>query len=70
MVRALWPKADTRSVIEPEAAFPRSLLRTLQPLPPPDPLDPLHIHDPACVTQQSVANGRSDQWRNHWQLRR
>jgi hypothetical protein len=28
------------------------LLRDLQPLPPPDPFDPLHVHDPAGVTQQ------------------
>ena len=29
------------------------LLGNLQPLPPPDPLDPLHVHCPAALTQQS-----------------
>lgn len=52
VVRTLRPQTDARPVIEPEAAFLWLLLWDLQPLPPPDPFDPLHVDDPACLTQK------------------
>ena len=51
MVRALWPQTDTGPVIQPEAAFLRLLLRHFQPLPSPDPFDPLDVHRPALRPQ-------------------
>ena len=82
MIGSLRSQTDAGPVVEPEPRPLWLLLGNLQPLPPPlaivlgpmadkgSPFDPLHVHDPACVTQQGVASGRSDQWRNHWQLRR
>ena len=52
MVGILGPQPDAGSVIEPEPAPLRLLLRNLQPLPPPDPLDPLDVHHPAGIPQQ------------------
>src|SRR5918994_4974333 len=51
VVRVLRPKPNARSVVEPEAAPLRLLGRHLQPLPPPDPLDPLQVHPPASSPQ-------------------
>ena len=47
VVRALRTQPDARAVVEPEAAPLRLPCRNLQPLPSPDPLDPLEIHRPA-----------------------
>lgn len=52
MVGLLRPQTDTRTVVEPETPPLRLLLQDLQPLPPPNPCNPLHVHDPASVTQQ------------------
>ena len=51
MVGIFRPQPDARSVIEPEPASLRLLLRNLQPLPPPDPLDPFDVHHPAGIPQ-------------------
>lgn len=52
MVRTLWPQTDARPVVQPEPALLRLLLWDLKPLPPPDPLDPLHVHRPTGLSQQ------------------
>ena len=52
MVRMLGPRTDAGSVIEPEPLSLRLFCWNLQPLPPPDPLDPLDVHHPAGVAQQ------------------
>ena len=52
MVGSLRSKTDAGPVIEPEPRPLWLLLGNLQPLPSPDPLDPLHVHDPTGVTQQ------------------
>jgi hypothetical protein len=52
VIAMLRPQADTRSVIEPQSSAFWLLLRNLQPLAPPDPLDPLVIDEPARVPQQ------------------
>ena len=50
VVGPLRPQPNTRSVVEPEPALLRLLLRHLQPLPSPDPCDPLAVHHPAGTT--------------------
>ena len=55
VVRPLRAKTDARPVIQPEAAFLRLLLRHLQPLLSPYPLDPLHIHRPAGISRAMAA---------------
>ena len=51
MVRVLRPEPEARSIIEPETA-PLGLPGwDLQPLPSPDPLDPLQVHRPAGRSQ-------------------
>lgn len=52
MPRILGAQPDARSVIEPETAAFRLLLRHLEPLAPPDTLDPLAVHMPAGIAQQ------------------
>ena len=52
MVAMLRPQTDARSVVEPEPTLLRLLLRHLQPLPPPDPLDAFGVHHPAGIAQQ------------------
>ena len=52
MAGILRPQPDAGSVIEPEPSSLRLLLWHFQPLPPPDPLDPLRVHQPAGVSQQ------------------
>lgn len=73
MVGPLRARTDAGSVIEPEPRPLRLLPRNLQPLPPPDPFEPRHVHNPASVTQQgrdpsvAVANilrGTSDDVRS------
>ncbi len=53
VIAMLRPQADARSVRQPQAAALGLLLGNLQPLPSPDPLDPLVVHKPAGVAQQS-----------------
>ena len=52
MVWTFRPQPDARAVIEPEPASLRLLLRNLQPLQPPDPLDAFDVHHPPSVPQQ------------------
>ena len=47
MVEMRRPQPDARAVGEPQTAFLGLLLWDLQPLPLPDPLDPLEVHRPA-----------------------
>ena len=54
VVRALRPQPDARSVREPEPATPGLLLRDLQPLASPDPLDPLVVDHPARGRAQQL----------------
>jgi hypothetical protein len=56
VIVALRPKTDARSVTEPQTAAFGLLLWNLQPLTPPDPLDPLVINDPACLIPQHPGN--------------
>jgi len=48
----LRPKTDARSVMQPQTTAFGLLLRNLQPLTPPDPLDPLVIDDPTGLIPQ------------------
>ena len=52
MIRALRPQTEAGSVVQPEPSLLRLLLWHLQPLPPPDPLHPLHVHRPTCCAQE------------------
>ena len=52
VVGALGPKPNARSVIQPQAAAFWLLSRNLQPLAPPDPLDPFVVDQPAGPAQQ------------------
>ena len=52
MIAVLRPQSDTRSVIEPKPSAFRLFLWHLQPLAPPDPLNPLVIDEPARIPQQ------------------
>ena len=52
VIAVLWPQSDAGSVIEPQPPALRLLLGNLQPLTPPDPLDPLVAHQPTCIPQQ------------------
>jgi len=47
MVGMLRTEPEARSFVEPEPAPLRLLLWNLEPLLPPDPCDPLAVHDPA-----------------------
>ena len=46
------PQTDAGSVVEPQPAPFRLLLWDLQPLPPPDALDPLGVHVPTFGPEQ------------------
>ena len=52
VVRPLRPQPDAGSVVQPEPTPLRLSCRRLQPLPPPDPLDPLGIRHPARLAQE------------------
>ena len=52
MVGPLRPEPEAGPVIEPEAALFRVFSRHFQPLPPPDPLNPLGVHHPPCLAQE------------------
>lgn len=51
-IGALRPQADARPVVQPEPFLLRLPLRDLQPLPPPNPFHPLHVHRPAGIPKQ------------------
>ena len=52
VIGILGPQPNAGSVVEPEPSSLRLLLWHFEPLPPPDPLDPLLVHEPAGVPQQ------------------
>ncbi len=52
MVRPLRPQPDAGLIRQPQPAPFRLTLRHLQPLPTPDPLHPLGVHQPARAAQQ------------------
>src|ERR1019366_10228896 len=52
MVGALGAQAHARAVVQPQAAALWLFLRDFQPLPSPDPLDPLGVPRPAGTAQQ------------------
>src|SRR4249920_198102 len=51
MVGMLRPKPDARVLVAPEAPALRLLVRNLEPLAPPDPLNPFEVHHPARPAQ-------------------
>lgn len=53
MTWILGPQPHTRSVIEPEPAPLRLLLRDLEAFTAPSTLEPFAVHMPACIAQQS-----------------
>ena len=70
MVWALGAKPDAGSVIEPQTATFGLFLGNLQPLAPPQPLDPLVVHQPTRISQHrcnlaiaiaAIAPGQFDQ---------
>jgi hypothetical protein len=52
VIAMLGPQAEARAVRQPQTTAFWLLLGDLQPLAPPDPLDPLVVHQPARVPQQ------------------
>ena len=52
VIAVLGPQPDARSVCQPKAATLGLFMGDLQPLPSPDPLDPLVVDDPARLLQQ------------------
>jgi len=52
MVGMFRSQPNAGTVVEPQAALLRLLLRNLEPLPSPDSLDPLDVHRPASPLQQ------------------
>ena len=56
MIAVLRPKTDARSVMQPQTTAFGLLLRNLQPLTPPDPLNPLVVDYPACLIPQHPRN--------------
>jgi hypothetical protein len=52
MVAVFRPEPDTRAVGKPQTAAFGLFVWNLQPLTPPDALDPLVINDPARMAQQ------------------
>ena len=53
VVRALRPEPNARPVIQPKPSFLSLLLWHFQPFTSPNALDPLVVHTPACVVQQT-----------------
>lgn len=51
VVWPLGPQPDAQPVRQPQSPAFGLLLRYLQPLPAPDPLDPLPVHAPSCMPQ-------------------
>ena len=52
MIAALCPKTDAGSIRQPQTPTLRLLVRHLQPLAPPDPLDTLVVDQPSRPAQQ------------------
>ena len=52
VIAMFGPKPHARTVGEPQTPAFRLLIRNLEPLAPPDPLDPLVVDDPARITQK------------------
>lgn len=64
-------EADTRTVVQPESTELGLLLRNLQPLPPPYPLDPFDAYDStslmphrgdAAVAISAILEGGAESW--------
>jgi hypothetical protein len=53
MIGTLWPEADAGSIIQPQPSLLWLLLRYFKPLTPPDPFNPLMVHMPTGLVQQS-----------------
>ena len=53
VVRALRPEPNARPVVQPKPSFLSLLLWHFQPFTSPNALDPLVVHTPACVVQQT-----------------
>ncbi len=51
MVGIFRPKPDARTVVQPQSAAFRLLVRHFYPLPSPDALDPFDVHDPSSLVQ-------------------
>jgi hypothetical protein len=49
----LWPKSNTRSIIQPEPPFFRMFHWHFEPFTPPQALDTLVVHPPSRISQQS-----------------
>ena len=69
MVGMFRPKPDAGVLVAPEPPAPGLLVRNLQPLASPDPLDPLAVHDPAgsmqhrrdaTITVAAILSGERD----------
>jgi hypothetical protein len=52
VIAVLGPASDAGAVVQPETTALRLPGRHLEPLPSPDPLDPLAVDRPACMAQQ------------------
>ena len=54
MILMLWPQANARAIVIPQAPAFRLFLRYLQPFPPPQTFNPLMVHSmPAFQPKQS-----------------
>lgn len=53
VVGPLWPEPKARPVVQPKPTLLSLLLWDLQPFTSPDTLDPLVVHVPASVVQQT-----------------
>ncbi len=53
MVGALWSETHARPIVQPEPPLFLLLLRNLQPFAPPDTFDPLVVHVPARIVEQT-----------------
>lgn len=51
MIWVFRSKPNARAVVQPQTAAFRLLVRHFQPLPSPDALNPLDVHDPASLVQ-------------------
>jgi hypothetical protein len=52
MPRIFRAQPDARTIVQPQSSALWLLLRHLKPFTPPDALNPLAVHMPACVTQE------------------
>ena len=56
MIAVLRPQTDARSIMQPQTTAFGLLLGNLQPLTPPEPLNPLVVDDPARLIPQHPRN--------------